>query len=486
MFGEIQINKTMRAREFIKPIFEAEPAGSYVAIGDSHAVQVALMGGKSWLNLAVGGASSKGTHPKIQEMLGNISKIPKGSVVLISLGANDTANAMTAGKPARTPSSIAADVAAVVGRVKAQGPSKVVFLLFPNGPGRGSKDAKFYGGEFQDQVRAAIKSAVGVPIIDINGKPLYDGIHAGNSTYKAVAREVMGMATPTPSSDAKTDKTSSETNKPADKTSQPFSVEVPSGRRGPLIADVQKALEALGIPLPKYGVDGIQGKETTGAIKTFQEKNGINPTGSVDTATADKMNSMLKAKPEVLAKLTKSTNTDVKAIDYSRSREELQALTSTEATQKARTSAEKYLGRPMSDSEWDDLIRATTAEASNNSKEQAYVMGVILNRARDGHGKATANVTSVLYAPWQFQAVTGTKYDKGPSANFRRGPTERQLANIVDGTINILPEVPKDLKYFTAASSAAYGAGTNIGFRDRMIAQGGQKIGGTIFATQVA
>jgi len=239
----------------------------------------------------------------------------------------------------------------------------------------------------------------------------------------------------------------------------------------------------LGVPLPKYGVDGIQGKETTGAIKTFQEKNGLEATGIVNQQTADKMNAMLKAKPEVLATLTKSTNKDVKSLDYSRGAEEVAALTSTESTQKARATAEKYLGRPMDDKEWNYLLRATTAEASNNSKEQAYVMGVILNRTRTGNWGD--NVISVLRAPNQFQAVTGTRFDPGPSANFTRGPTDRQLANIVDGAINILPQVPTNLKYFTAASSAAYGAGTNIGFRDKMIAAGGEKIGGTIFAAQV-
>lgn len=476
----------MRAREFIKPIFEAESSPSYVSIGDSHAHAVAQMGGKNWLNLAVPGASSKGPHPKIQQMLGNISKIPKGSVVLVALGANDTANAMAAlangGKP-RPAASIASDVASVVDRVKSQGPSKVIFLLFPNGPGRGPKGsgAEHYGGAYQDEVRAAIRSAVGVPIIDINGKPLTDGVHAGMSTYKEVANEVMNMAKPSANKE-----TSRNDSKDQTANQESFVVDVPQGRRGPKIADVQKSLEALGIPLPKYGVDGIQGKETTGAIKMFQEKNGLKATGEADQQTVDKMNAMLKAKPEVLAKLKKSTNDDVKSIDYSRSREELAALTSNESTQKARVSAEKYLGRPMSDTEWDDLLRATSAEASNNSKEQAYVMGVILNRARDGHGKASANVTSVLYAPSQFQAVTGTRYDPGASSNFRRGPTDRQLANIVDGAINILPQVPTNLKYFTAASSEAYKAGTNIGFRDRMIAQGGQKIGGTIFAANVA
>lgn len=472
----------MRAREFIKLILEAESAAGYYTVGDSHAVAVAQMGGKNWVNLAVGGASSKGNHPKIQQMLGNISKIPKGAVVLVSLGANDTANAMVAGtKPSRTAQSIASDVEAVVDRVRAQGPSKIIFLLFPNGPGRGSKDAQFYGGEFQDQVRNAIKGALsGVTIIDINGKSLTDGVHAGMSTYKEVAQQVMSMAKPSTTS------SSEKTTNKKDENVQPFTVEVPQGKRGPLIADAQKALEALGVPLPKYGVDGIQGKETTGAIKTFQEKNGLEASGVVNQQTADKMNAMLKSKPEVLAKLTKSTNNDVKSIDYSRDAAEVAELTNDASTQKARAAAEKYLGRPMDDKEWNHLIRGVTSEASNNSKEQAYVMGVILNRARNGHGRAAANVSSVLYAPNQFQAVTGTRFDPGESANFKRGPTKAQLANIVDGAINILPQVPTNLKYFTAASSAAYGAGTNIGFRDRMIAQGGEKIGGTIFAANVA
>jgi peptidoglycan hydrolase-like protein with peptidoglycan-binding domain/lysophospholipase L1-like esterase len=466
----------MRAREFLSNLFEAESTPGYVAVGDSHAHAVGQMGGKAWLNLAVGGASSKGTHPKIQQMLGNISQIPKGSVVLISLGANDTANAMVPGKPSRTASSIASDVAGVVDKVKARGPSKIVFLLFPNGPGRGSKDAQFYGGEFQDEVRNAIKGAVGgITVIDLNGKPLTDGVHAGMSTYKQVAQQVMGSSKPSVSA-------ADPSSKDQTAKKESFVVNVPQGKRGPDIADAQKALEALGIPLPKYGVDGIQGKETTNAVKKFQATAGIEDSGILNQMTVDRLNSQLKAKPELLATLTKSTNADVKSIDYSRGAEEVAALTTDESTQKARAAAEKYLGRPMDDKEWNYLLRATTAEASNNSKEQAYVMGVILNRARNGHGRANADVISILRAPSQFQAVTGTRFDPGPSSNFTRGPTTKQLANIVDGAINILPGVPTNLKYFTAASSAAYGRGTNIGFRDQLLAKGGEKIGGTIFA----
>jgi peptidoglycan hydrolase-like protein with peptidoglycan-binding domain len=296
------------------------------------------------------------------------------------------------------------------------------------------------------------------------------------STYKQVAQQVMGSSKPSVSDAEPSSKDSKD--QPANQAS--FVVDVPQGKRGPDIADAQKALVALGIPLPKYGVDGIQGKETTGAIKKFQQTAGIEDSGTLNQMTVDRLNAQLKSKPELLATLTKSTNADVKSLDYSRGAEEVAALTSDESTQKARAAAEKYLGRPMDDKEWNYLLRATTAEASNNSKEQAYVMGVILNRTRMGNWGD--NVISVLRAPSQFQAVTGTRYDPGPSSNFTRGPTDKQLANIVDGAINILPGVPTNLKYFTAASSAAYGRGTNIGFRDRLLAKGGEKIGGTIFA----
>ena len=264
----------MRFSEF-KFLKEAAEQNKFYTIGDSHAAQVAIVGGKDWVNLAVGGASSKGSHPIIQQMLGNISKIPKGSVVLVSLGANDTANAMTAGKPSRTPSSIAADVASVVEKVKAQGPSKVVFLLFPNGPGRGSKDAKFYGGEFQDQVRSAIKNAIGdVEIIDINGKPLYDGIHAGNSTYKEVAGQVVTKYKPSSQVSGKPLSTIAQApEKVADKKA----AETTDLKAGPpfppeqfaRVKAMQTKLKDIGYGLGSTGVDGKFGPRTSAALAAF-------------------------------------------------------------------------------------------------------------------------------------------------------------------------------------------------------------------------
>jgi len=149
---------------------------------------------------------------------------------------------------------------------------------------------------------------------------------------------------------------------------------------------------------------------------------------------------------------------------------------------KAKQSAEQFLGRRISNDEWDLLLRAVTAEASGNTKEQAWVMGVILNRARSGRWGSSIN--KVLYAPNQFQAVTGTKYNSNPSSNFTRGPNASQLASIVKGAIEVLPNVDPSVMNFTAANSAAYGRGTNINFRNKLAARSGsQQIGQTIFGT---
>jgi peptidoglycan hydrolase-like protein with peptidoglycan-binding domain len=88
-----------------------------------------------------------------------------------------------------------------------------------------------------------------------------------------------------------------------------FKIEVPDGNRGLEVADAQKALEALGFPLPNFGVDGIKGPETTRAIKDFQSKFGVPANGSLDKTTVDELNKAVKEKG---LKLKKSTSSDVK------------------------------------------------------------------------------------------------------------------------------------------------------------------------------
>jgi len=142
----------------------------------------------------------------------------------------------------------------------------------------------------------------------------------------------------------------------------------------------------------------------------------------------------------------------------------------------ARTSAEKYLGRSMSNTEWDQLIRATSAEAgpTSNKDEQARIMATILNRARDSN----STITEELEKPNQFQAVTGTKYKKGPSEQYTKGPNEERKQDIISSAATILQDVPKTQKRFAAADINAYGPGTNPAARDTL--NGGQS-GGTLF-----
>ena len=146
----------------------------------------------------------------------------------------------------------------------------------------------------------------------------------------------------------------------------------------------------------------------------------------------------------------------------------------------AKKAAEKYLGREMSPNEWSELIRATSAEAGRRDQtEVAMVMATILNRARD----KSKSIEEILRERNQFQAVTGTRNNPNPSPNFVNMPDQKRLEQIYGASTSILDKVSRDQRNFTAASAAAYGPGTNIGFRDRMLASGGSKVGASIFNT---
>jgi len=53
------------------------------------------------------------------------------------------------------------------------------------------------------------------------------------------------------------------------------------------VKEIQMALVQKGYPLPKYGVDGVIGRETKGQIKKFQRDNNLPETGEVDSQTAE-------------------------------------------------------------------------------------------------------------------------------------------------------------------------------------------------------
>jgi hypothetical protein len=105
-----------------------------------------------------------------------------------------------------------------------------------------------------------------------------------------------------------------------------FHIDVPKGRRGTEIRDVQQALLALGYSLPKHGADGIRGPETVSAIKAFQQANQLTVDGDPGPETVGKLNDILKTKPDIAGKLVKSLPTDVKVSTRSSAKIDISAI----------------------------------------------------------------------------------------------------------------------------------------------------------------
>jgi hypothetical protein len=91
-----------------------------------------------------------------------------------------------------------------------------------------------------------------------------------------------------------------------------FKLDVPKGRTGPEVADVQKVLMALGYDIGPTGVDGVRGPYTSEAVKKFQKDANLTVDGDPGTDTVEALNKVLAAEPDIASKLTKSTEADVK------------------------------------------------------------------------------------------------------------------------------------------------------------------------------
>ena len=324
----------MRYAEF--KLYEAEGQPGYYTIGDSHAKGVADGAGKPWINLAIGGKQAN--DPGV---LANVSKITPGSVVVVAAGANDTANSYKAANkdPKRVvpPATIAGRVAALVNAVRAQRPSKVILLVFPNGEGRTTGMAQWYNGDYQEQVRTAIMNTVQADhVVDQNDFPISpDKIHLQWGAYVQIGRDLAkkfplkaGAAATvlpsdrlsiTPNSNIagkpSAEPASTDTNKKASEGEQLTSIDVPQtslGYKGPEIMDLQKVLVALGYDVGITGTDGIRGKYTKSAIKKYQADRGLEVDGDPGPETVAAINKDIKANPKKVAGLKKSRPEEVK------------------------------------------------------------------------------------------------------------------------------------------------------------------------------
>lgn len=147
----------------------------------------------------------------------------------------------------------------------------------------------------------------------------------------------------------------------------------------------------------------------------------------------------------------------------------------------AKAKAEAYIGRPISEAEWGSLVRATFAEATSNPAERAGVMSVMLNRVKSS--KFPNTIDGVLNQPNQFQAVTGTSVEPGPSEGYTANRSDAQLGVMADALNTYLPEYSnRGWIFFTSNIDAAYKAGTNKGFKNTVTnLPDSEVIGGTVF-----
>jgi len=156
---------------------------------------------------------------------------------------------------------------------------------------------------------------------------------------------------------------------------------------------------------------------------------------------------------------------------------------SSDDTKSSRQQIEAYLGKAISDQEYDALLRATGAEAASSPMERAAVASVILNRAK----KAGGNILGVLNAPFQFQAITGPDGKSGTTDNPWSSNAKKVIPGIDKQIADNIALVPKGLDSFTSAVPGAY---KDVGGQEKfdkkmaeMQAHGGQQIGQTVFAS---
>jgi len=220
-------------------------------------------------------------------------------------------------------------------------------------------------------------------------------------------------------------------------------------------------------------VDGMYGGRTARAVRKFQKDADITVDGDAGPMT---IKAMMKASGK--SRMTKKGLSQVKpTVDPGLTK----GIEDDDIHKAAKGEMEDFLGDSIGDSEYEMLIRATAAEASPDAKERAGVLAVMLNRVRSG--RYPNSVKGVLTQRNQFQAVTGTRFDRGPSRNFS-GMSESTGRAVARDIVQYLGGMDKGWLNFTSNNPKAYGRGTNINFMYAMRkSPGAEVIGQTVFGT---
>lgn len=262
----------MRFKEFKTVISEATKGNQadvskfdgpgYFTVGDSHSNGVGNYGrGKTWKAMGMDGASAFDPMH-----MSAIDRIPAGSVVAISLGANDLGS-----KP----------IPQIVNQVEkvinaASGKSLQVVYLLPTATTDIKNKAK------RDELRSALKSSISVPVYDLGTVTGGDGLHQPMNVYANIANKIAGDRTPR-ATGAKTDNLGNPDQKPGAPTAKDRIKQSANLEQGPPyppeqrdeVTKMQTALQELGYKLGRLGVDGKYGPFTASAVKAFKKDYGL-------------------------------------------------------------------------------------------------------------------------------------------------------------------------------------------------------------------
>jgi len=301
---------------------EESNAPQVYAVGDSHAEGICYA--KGIINRAHGGQPSTSTSNLSGTWQGHptgIENIPDNSFVILAQGCNDAATSLrmnmesNAKTPLVPPQKIAGHVVNLISEIQAKN-CKVIFLLFPNGD---PDIKKWYGGPYQEKVRNALRDAVGVPIIDLEGSKLADGVHATPSAYKSAGEKALSMFGAT-SNDSAPSKTTSKTDSasklpPNPSTQMPSapsifkeSLEIPVSSYD---AEPIKAIQTILINLlyDDVKLTGILDTPTKNALKELQKQAYLTPNGLPNKETIELLNDYIKKYPKLAPSNIVSTPT---------------------------------------------------------------------------------------------------------------------------------------------------------------------------------
>jgi peptidoglycan hydrolase-like protein with peptidoglycan-binding domain len=460
----------MRYREF--KLNEAEGKPGYYTVGDSHSNGVGNYGrGNTWKAMGKDGSSAFNSMH-----MDAINRIPTGSVVAISLGANDLGS--------KTISQIVGRVQTVISAAQSKG-LKVVYLLPTTTASNKPNDPK------REELRDALRSAVSVPTVDLGQASAADpqGLHLDMGSYAKIGKAIVAnnsissasrtSETPTPAGNPATEGGAADPAADAEMDDAANAAQeltagppYPPEQKEAVIA-LQKRLQELGYSVGSTGEDGKYGPRTARAVAAFKRDNAL--PADANTMDAEDLTKLAAAK-----KVEKPSPTGNGRVITADELEDLNV--GGEGYAEAKKAAEEYLGQAISDKSFHMLVRATVAEASSNEQEQAAVMAVILNRVKSS--KYPSSIEAVLNQRNQFQAVTGTSADGNSASRNFTNPTQRQVAGVIDAVRQNLSSANKSWLNFTANNPRAYGPGTNINFLYTMRnSPGAQVIGGTVFGT---